>query len=44
MEEYLWLSLRFPDMLPDEEIVRLKSKEIDQLIEVLLELLLPYSL
>ncbi|PAV89318.1 hypothetical protein WR25_05563 isoform B [Diploscapter pachys] len=33
MEEYLWLSLRFPDMLPDEEIVRLKSKEIDQLIE-----------
>ncbi|GMR31566.1 hypothetical protein PMAYCL1PPCAC_01761, partial [Pristionchus mayeri] len=32
LETYLWLSLRYPDMLPDEEIVRDGSIEIDNLI------------
>ncbi|GMR31561.1 hypothetical protein PMAYCL1PPCAC_01755, partial [Pristionchus mayeri] len=32
LELYLWLSLRFPDMLPDEEIVRDGSMQIDNLI------------
>ncbi|KAF8387054.1 hypothetical protein PRIPAC_76196 [Pristionchus pacificus] len=32
LDTYLWLSLRFPDMLPDEEIVRQAGKQVDNLI------------
>ncbi|GMT31178.1 hypothetical protein PFISCL1PPCAC_22475, partial [Pristionchus fissidentatus] len=32
LETYLWLSLRFQDMLPDEEIVREASRQVDSLI------------
>ncbi|CAI4225470.1 unnamed protein product [Auanema sp. JU1783] len=33
MDAYLWLSLRFPDMLPDEELVRQSTKELDFMIQ-----------
>ncbi|GMR31560.1 hypothetical protein PMAYCL1PPCAC_01756, partial [Pristionchus mayeri] len=32
LDNYLWLSLRFPDMLPDGEIVMEARKQVDKLI------------
>lgn len=37
LDSYLWLSLRFPDMLPDEVEVRDANKLLDAVIEESIE-------
>lgn len=34
LDQYMWLSMRFPDMLPDEPRVREASKQLDTMIQV----------
>ncbi|CAB3409903.1 unnamed protein product [Caenorhabditis bovis] len=34
LDQYMWLSMRFPDMLPDEPSVRQASRELDKMIQV----------
>lgn len=34
LDQYMWLSMRFPDMLPDEPRVREASKHLDSMIQV----------
>ncbi|CAJ0558544.1 unnamed protein product, partial [Mesorhabditis spiculigera] len=33
MDTYLWFSLRFPDMLPDEEVIRAATRQLDPIIQ-----------
>ncbi|VDL79237.1 unnamed protein product [Nippostrongylus brasiliensis] len=37
LDTYLWLSLRFPDMLPDEVAVREACKELDKMLQISVE-------
>ncbi|CAJ0957072.1 unnamed protein product, partial [Mesorhabditis belari] len=34
IDTYLWLSLRFPDMMPDEEAMRTANGQLDKVIQV----------
>ncbi|CAI5449431.1 unnamed protein product [Caenorhabditis angaria] len=33
LDQYMWLSMRFPDMLPDEPAIREASRQLDQMIQ-----------
>lgn len=37
LDTYLWLSLRFPDMLPDELAVRDACRQLDTMLQVSVE-------
>uniref|UniRef100_A0A183FB70 SUV3_C domain-containing protein n=1 Tax=Heligmosomoides polygyrus TaxID=6339 RepID=A0A183FB70_HELPZ len=37
LDTYLWLSLRFPDMLPDETAIRDACKQLDAMLQVSVE-------
>ncbi|KAK5974825.1 Helicase C-terminal domain-containing protein [Trichostrongylus colubriformis] len=37
LDTYLWLSLRFPDMLPDEVAVRDACRQVDEMLQISVE-------